>query len=443
MRLTQRTNQCNQMLMESYGIDGQTEILAGVKNYVCAGINNNCCSLQSQLTIFKKYFKNDEIGKVKRFYRKFELVFENIFNAFEKVEKIAEMMKPFTSDYRNSNCLKLVNTVLKVQASRYKEDLMSYFKRSADFYIKSHSGFYCSLCDADAHRFFVAPRSMILETKYFCQRMVEETLNWSLYRSSFFPKISRLYSTLLVSCDARAKFNPKGHLPAKIRFFNRPKIGGPVNKCAFGIERPFAFGNCKDYCNKFNPTRYNPLLMGEYAKLLELSSFFKREIWKHNKKRRNYDKDESDVAAENDPKKSDGFRNPTGRVLEDGGSHESHEDEEDSDSSGNDSPPAVHQDESLDTLNDFNRRFETSIIKPILYKFKEDLSLNIESEYGQSIWDQGITKVYDVGGWKIDFMDEGLDPFNYGELTQIDYENAVFVFEELYPSESRDALDNN
>jgi len=227
---------CNRMLMESYGLDGQDSTVAE-RNLVCQGIERNCCSYQTQLEIFKKFVKKQEFDKIKTFYESFYNSFDRIFDLFVKVEKIADLILPHTSDFKNSNCLKIITAVKSINIGNRKDELMPFLRRSVDFYTQSHAGFYCTLCDADAHKFYQTVTHRLLQDKDFCGRMVTDTLNWNMFRNGYFPKISRLYTTLLASCNPRAVFNVKVGPPHRTKFFRRSSIEGPAAKCAKGIDK--------------------------------------------------------------------------------------------------------------------------------------------------------------------------------------------------------------
>ena len=68
-------------------------------------------------------------------------------------------------------------------------------------------------------------------THSFCKSMVENTLNFYIFKYVDFMKISRLYSTLLTKCDMRGKFLPYKFVKHNSKFFRVSEIEKLVRNC--------------------------------------------------------------------------------------------------------------------------------------------------------------------------------------------------------------------
>ena len=402
---------CNQMLMESYELDGQPLSLK-VPNYICTGITNNCCSYQSQLKIYKKLVQNKEKAKMFEFFDFFETTFEKIFSLFERIEKLAEQAFKHTSDYKNSNCLKIMQTITKVKVSKQKNVIMDSIRQTNKFYKAAHTGFYCSLCDAELHPFFLTKNSKLVQEKDFCRTMVRETISFNIFRNTFFPKIARLYSQFVASCDLRAVYNQNGFVPQNVKFYMRSKAQGPIDSCRKGVDRVYAMYNCQKYCSMFNPIKYNSLLTGEPEKLTQLADYLQKKIRRillkeerfKNKKHEHCDRilSETNAAMDDDDEK---------KLV----------------------PSPGHIDTQIDGLSDFNRKYQTSILRPIFYKFKDDMSLKSTFDFQTPIFSYGVHKIFDLNNYKSIFAQDGINYFEIGRSADISYESAKRVFEAENP----------
>lgn len=418
--------QCKQMLMESYDLNGQ-EHPVSEPNYICKGIISNCCSFQTQLNIYRKLNKKGEIQKINHFYSLFESVYNELFDLFSKVEIFARVSSVFASEYKNSNCLKMAKTIEKVSASQLKDQVLAFFKQSVDFYKMSYKGFYCTLCDAELHEYFDSDHSTFVESKDFCREMVRETLNFNIYRNNFFPKITRLYSQFVTSCDYRSVYDPSIGVPPDVMLFRRPKVQGPAEACMRGYNKQYGLLKCQEYCKLFNPIKFSPLLMGEFYQMNRLVSFIKRQLIRLKIKERKFK-----LRAEG---KSD---SSVGRILSDDfySSHEEDDEQQDL------IPSPERQDEDLDALSDFNRKYQTAILRPIVYKFKYDVTLKNQVDYHSPIFSFGVHKIEDLMNFRAIIKHDGINFHDNGINTDVDYVTGVRTFKAIYPDLDVSELEN-
>jgi hypothetical protein len=171
--------------------------------------------------------------------------------------------------------------------------------------------------------------------------------------------------------------------------------------------------------------------MGEYDKLRALIAFMEQMVARFHRKAQ-----ELATAEGQGGQKVAGRRPMTGRVLteddgrdDDSGSHEDH-------------GPTLHQDEDLSALSDFNRKFQTSIVQPIVYKFRDDTKIKGSVDYHAMLFEPGVVKVYDLSSYKTQFVQPGLNLWEYGQSAKIDYHAATTIWEKLYPEGGNDVFDN-
>lgn len=400
---------CNQILMESLDILGQ-ENPVEERNLLCTGVQKNCCSYSSQLEIFKRWTLFDE-KKMKSFYREFPKVMGRIFNSFLAIEVMAEKVIEATSNVPGSTCNRFATVIHNNPIGNWKNMVVKQAQKATEFLMQSRKGIYCSLCDANDHSFYDNDDFTTIVSHSFCARLVENTLPFNFFRYVHFIRLVRLYGRFLISCNFRGHYRKNVFLHKELLFFKHKKFEGHLNKCRRGMRKWNAIANCADYCSRFNPVKYDDDLEGELDRMASFSFFLTRRLRFLNKMELRLRKEEE----AND--KVNGRR-----ILEESGI--------------NSSTPIVHKphlEDSIDELTDFNNKFGTTLLKPVSYNFKTDLSVKYNLKFDESIFKLGFERVYNLVDYHTLVRKEGIDYFSLGDNANIDYDYASKIFELMNP----------
>jgi hypothetical protein len=399
---------CNRHLMESYDFDG-TEKQSEAKNLVCPAITANCCDYHMQLQIYKKFVVSGERDRIMNFYSEFQTAYEQVFETFSEIEEIAKNVKAKTMDFPGSNCNKIASSIELLNVSKMYPVFKETLKKTNDFLFKSRQGFYCSLCDAKSHQFFNLTMNEITQSQGFCGKMTEETLNYFLFKYNYFVKISRLYSEFLVKCDLKGRYYKNKFLKYEIKFYRKDQIIAELESCKKGYDKPGAMAACSKFCTRFNPTKYDQFLEGEVDKLFGYEKSLKKLITAMKAK---YDRE---LKAEEETKK-------LGRILTD----------------EKEVKQTARMDEEINEINTFNKEFKTALVRPITYNFNEDLSVKYHINYDESLFAFGVERIYNLAEFKTVILPKGINFYNYGEMSTIDKDTAMKVFEKLNPNNAKD-----
>jgi hypothetical protein len=392
---------CNQQLMESFELDGQRATVRD-ENLICPDVTDNCCTYATQVNIFKKWIVAGERERIKDIYQEFADIFDKIFEDFTQVEHLAKEVEEETEGIVGSNCNKIASAIAKYKVSNLRNNIRDVIGRAQKFLLTSREGFYCSLCDATNHRFFNLTRQEYHLSFGFCSKMVENTLNYYLFKYKFFVKVSRLYSEFLMKCDLHGKYHRNNFLKNDVKFFKRDQIVGEIESCKRGFNKPGSMLACQDFCSRFNPVKFDEYLEGELDKLFMLHGFFeKRMHWLKERKTRQ-------VAAENE-----GKTKLNRRVLQENG--------------------AKAKATEANEITNFNKEFRTSLVRPIPYSFKDDLSLSHSLHYEESIIKPSQEVVFNLLEFEGEVKQLGIDFFHEGSSSFIDRNTAERVFELLNP----------
>jgi hypothetical protein len=395
--LSSGPSKCNQALMESYDLDGQPKTVADT-NVFCPAITQNCCGLSAQLNIYKKLVIKGERQKIADFYEKFSRVFQLIFTQFAIIESLAETVASATEHVVGSNCNIYAKVILRNKISEMGEAVLVQVKRTFNFLLKSRQGFYCTLCDAESHPFFNKTAGTFAMDYGFCSSLVDNTMNFLLFRYKFFVKVARLYSQFLMNCDLQGRFHPDLVVSNEIKFFRKEKILSALEICQKGFGRPGAMTACEDFCRHFNPVHYDPMFEGEIDRLFALEGFLKRRV-RILKKRHQF------ALA----RQSEDDSRPK-RVLEEIRSTPENENE----------------------INSFNREFKTVLAIHHSYRFKYDTTIKYHTSFDESLFEAGVERFFDLTEYRPEVRLQGIDFFSAGDVT-IDREGAMRAFEMLNP----------
>lgn len=415
---SENATSCNQVFMESYDILGQSNLVTE-RNFICPGVTNNCCSLSSQLEIFKRWIISGEKKKIGDFYNEFPTVFGKIFAAFRAIEDIAKSVIDATTGVPGSNCNRIASVIEKFSASKLKERVIEQAREASMFLFKAREGMYCALCDADAHAYFNNTDYTMTMSHLFCARFAENLIPYYSFRYEYFIKIARLYAEFVTKCNLRGTYRRSSFLRNDIKLYKHKNFSSEVLMCRKGLKRPGAIASCTRFCRRFNPVKYDESLEGELEKLAILAHHLERRI-----KRLKINERKS-VAAEHESDKNDGGRS---RILE---------------VEENKKPHKAHLDTETDEIITFNREFTTALLRPIPYHFKADLGIKYNVQFDESIIKTGFEKIYDVVEYRNRFQEVGLDFNSYGQMALIDRDVAMKIFDLINPeANSSDLFDN-
>lgn len=315
----------------------------------------------------------------------------------------------------------------------------------------ARKGFYCALCSQKSHKYFLMNRKQMISSHGFCGAMVEHALNYFAFKFIHFVKISRLYSEFMVKCSLKGKYYPNRPLRIGIKFYKKDKIIGDVVSCKKMVKRKEAYKFCDPFCNNFNPVKYNKYLEGDIDKMFSLSITFDHLIAKAKK----------DYEKANKKDVMDIKRRMLGQVHPEAGIFDSG----DLNKLGMDIPtkksdniderilmevppmpkkrhvkPVKHMDEDdfkkENEISSFNREFKMALIKPINYRFDEDLSIDHHVDFNDSIMKQGLDSTYDLTEWRMKTHAKGIDWYSQGKTGKINKGTVKTVFKKINPNDS-------
>ena len=342
-----------------------------------------------------------------------------------------------------------------------RNDVVQHAKKAFKFLYLSRKGFYCALCGRKNHKFFLLDKKELISSDGFCGSMVEHSLNYFVFKFLHFPKISRLYSEFLIKCNMKGKYFPNRPLRIANKFYMNDKVVAKVISCKKMVKRKEAYRFCGPFCRMFNPVKYDKYLEGAIDKMFSLSQSLEHLIAKMK----------DDYKKDNKKDIIDIKRRILGSAPEDGLLSESEQNGlgfkmiADKSKQDNAATPTIkrnnkerilleippmpkpkfkkpikHMEEEdykkENEITSFNREFKMALIKPIIYRFDEDLSIEHHVDYDSSIMKEGLDSSYNVVGWRMYTYPLGVDWYVEGKTGKINKGSAKQTFRKINPNDT-------
>ena len=142
-------------------------------NIFCPFIKRNCCSYRAQHMIYQNYIVNGLQKRIKRIYDAFELSYDRALNKMGLVEiQARRVLQLQRVNSFNSTCYRMAKMINKISLSRQRRAIMKEFLTYSNFMKAFRDGFYCSLCDMHAMRFYKDQGEAIQYSPKFCATMI-------------------------------------------------------------------------------------------------------------------------------------------------------------------------------------------------------------------------------------------------------------------------------
>ena len=424
---------CNPGLLASYDLDVVRKPINDT-NFICDGIDQNCCTAHSQLIIFKNWIQGNEKAKLLHVYKTFIATYSLLFDDFKLVEQMAEIVLTQKPADQTTNCGEMATAIINLKGSQLKDQALSLAKRAYRFLYDSRRGFYCSLCDADAHVNYNTLDGSIHMSYGYCSALVKETMGWSSFRFDYFGKIARLYGHFMSTCQTNGKYDATEVLKFDLKFFNDRKILQDIHSCTKNINDNSAIGLCYDYCNHFNPAKFSQLFEGQFEKLLAFRIWLNKQVvLKIFASLMNFSKDDLSF---------------NGRLLQANSPATGNKTANATNSSSTNGQTAKPPQES--SIDQFNRRYNAQALEPVTYRSSEDFHATRLFDYTSSIFRLGKDKIYNIVDFRRIISTTGMNFLKYGyqmEMTnqtlsdlnvQLNlesdkaYKNVTYVFSQNY-----------
>lgn len=414
---TVRENHCNPGLLASYDLEVIRKP-TNETNFICPNIGDNCCTTDSQLMIFKNWIQGNEKARLLHVYKTFIATFSMIFDDFKLVEQMADVVLTGKPADQVTNCGEMAKAIKNLKASGLKDQVLKLAKRAYRYLYDARRGFYCSLCDADAHANYNTLDGAIHMSYGFCSGLVKETIGWASFRYEFFPKIARLYGHFMSTCETNGAYSATNVLKDDLKFYTDPDIKTHIETCTKNVNEASAVGLCYDYCSHFNPAKFSNLFEGQFERLLSFRVWMnKLVVAKIFASLTGFSKDDLSFQGRllaDAPKTAQGnSTNSTSNAKKA------------TDKSGMKAWGQSNFKSEHSSINEFNSLYSAQAVEPVTYSASEDFHPTRLFNYHSSIFKLGKDKVYNLADFRRIISTSGLNFLTYGYMMQMTNETLT------------------
>lgn len=417
---------CNPGLLETYELEVVRETVDD-ENHICPGILDNCCTVESQQLIFNRWVKGHERDRLLHVYKTFIATFSLLFDDFKLVEQMATIVLSQKAPDAVTNCGEMAEAIIEMGASALKEEVVNLAKKAYRYLYDSRRGFYCSLCDADTHQNYDTLSGIIRMSYGFCSGLIRETMGWNTFQYKFFGKIARLYGHFMSTCSTSGKYDATNVLKYDLKFFDEHQIVEDIHTCTSSLSDNSAIGICHEYCERFNPVRFDNMFEGQFDHLLSFRIWLNKQVVeKIYSSLTGFSKDDLSFAGRIlSEKKKDRKLNAAPAH----GAHGAHGAHSGHGANGTNSTNATshHKDHSHDapvdpfnshhsSVNSFNDKYKTQAIDPVTYRASEDFHVTRLFDYEMSLFATSKTRVYNLALFKSVLDTKGVNFQKFGYM---------------------------
>lgn len=246
---------CTKQIVESYGIISHDQAKKE-RLVMCPNIQFTCCPAYEQFKMFKTFSENVKPA--------FILLNEVIKKELKLLrDAVVGLVSSGTIDQRIGGIsdkaakLRAQFTWNKIRGKRPAaifDKLFKYQKISSSYVAAWKSAFYCTICDFANQNFIDVPNKRITYSAASCDALAQNTLLFTnLLNNVLIPYLSGLTEIIV-----RIKGNSKYQKLHNIRAVNKA-----INDCVADYKQyDSGLGNCKAYCQFFNPATDNYVFEG-------------------------------------------------------------------------------------------------------------------------------------------------------------------------------------
>lgn len=242
-------NACNRDLLQTYSLSGvDIPIIEQIE--MCPSISRTCCLKQDQQIIFTNFIHGGEFQSVVDHYSKVVGVYNGLFEKLVDVQEFAKTVKGNIVK-KVANCKLLAERILNYEVSQVADQVRQNLGKLDEFFQSAYSGFYCTICDFDNHKFFDATTQTIFFSEKFCRDIVENTLPPLLMFHVDIVKHLNLVTKFVTSCDFTGVYNLDAVFPANYTFSVVMDVVQDLQSCRDNRNKREWFSYCKDICTNF------------------------------------------------------------------------------------------------------------------------------------------------------------------------------------------------
>lgn len=252
---------CNQEMMTSYGLTGETKPITRNHKF-CPNISNNCCTVSDEILSMQLWTSQNRYV-IEKYYETYLFSVKYILGYSVQGTILAKDLE----DSENEKCKAAAVDYLDMNMNpKVTEDIYASYVNSLERMGVIRKGFYCILCDAKTQdrltdywsitNLFYDDR--IYFSKGFCHELVESTIRSSYYTVFYLKRFAENLATL-INCKTNKQ---QEELVYEIPYWTKQQV-----KNCYYFKNKYFFFFCERYCEKFHLVKANEIFDGDLSEL--------------------------------------------------------------------------------------------------------------------------------------------------------------------------------
>lgn len=120
------------------------------------------------------------------------------------VQKAAKAIGQAAAD--ENNCKQMSRVIQFFPLDQVFPKLKDLIEQMHQYFVTAYKGFFCTLCDAQAHQYFSLNKKSVQFSLKFCRSLVQNTLNVAMYNHVHLVRLVNLMVTFVSSCNSKGAY---------------------------------------------------------------------------------------------------------------------------------------------------------------------------------------------------------------------------------------------
>lgn len=260
-----RKPSCNKDLTAAFGFAGTPSPIPG-KLSMCPMVINSCCTSFDQLVMYENWEFNHEHTQLKIRIKYLRDTYTTALNSAVHVDSLARSLLDLFASTSVTNCKVYAKRITHYQIAEVAPKLYAAIESMYTWWESIFAGFYCLICDADAHPYIHPKKAEVEYGVGFCRNLVMKNLPMLLYLNVHMPKYMNSIIQFTSSCNQNGTFTEDAFVDADLLTVDLV-LKKKLEKCRDNRNAEDWFAHCSFICDEFNMVnidkRFEPMA-GQY-----------------------------------------------------------------------------------------------------------------------------------------------------------------------------------
>jgi len=274
---------CNTGFMKAFGLKGMKQSKFTTVE-MCAGVKNSCCTKEDQMVMYGNWIAGKQEEKIIHRYKTLSTIYDSLLAQLKIVHEFAKKVEDITRLKKFSNCKFLANRITSYRLPTVEAALKQSLGEMENFFTNAYKGIYCSICNADNHKYIREKKSQLVMNEDMCRSMTKITLSPMLYFHVHINKYINMVTKFMTSCDFRGEYELDQVMPKEFLFVSDEKVKKSLNECKLYRNTKQWLVYCKDICENFQIGKFNNFFEPNKIKIAKYVVYVKRLISEYIKK---------------------------------------------------------------------------------------------------------------------------------------------------------------